>query len=711
MPAPLRKPADGRRGFASPSPRTLPADRVIHRAARQSDSDPYEFIMATDDEDRIGDVIDIGGMNIATFKQNPIALWAHDSKSPIGSWEGLKKEGGRLIGKLKLAAAGTSPLIDRLRELIEQGILKAVSVGFRVIEYEPIDPAEPWGAWRFLKSELLECSLVSIPANSAALRIKQMPVRAASLQPIGSNPADAQIFSQPKAKDSTARIRPEAAPTRRNANQRQLASGRKETPKMPRTLAERITDAQTRSVSIDEEIQSIMDTAAEADDRELTAEELETIDALNEEKALVVKNIATLQGVETSMARKAVPANGAASARATVPAQAAKREMPGFMIGKLATVAALAFIEKQPPERIIAARYAHDDRVAACFDYVQRTATNIADTTTPGWAAEMVQEDVAAFIQDMENLSIFADLRARPSSMSLTGMNRVSVPRRSKGGLGGAWVGEAGVIPVLQGLIGATPLEPTKLAGITTFSRELMTATNSQIEAVLRNGLRIDTAEKLDKALLDALPRVAGVRPAGLLNGANSNASGGPDAASSDIKTAIDSIIQAGGGRDIVLIMNPSQLNGLAFAENALGMPQFPSVAQNQSLQGKPIISSLNVPLGTVVVMDAAEFASMADVPEFRVSEEATLTMANADTTPPTQAVDAAGAVGTADQVIPDGGILVAGGPDGAGTAGFQAMSMFQQWAVAVRLVMPVNWAMTKDDMVSVITGVDWGGA
>ena len=355
-------------------------------------------------------------------------------------------------------------------------------------------------------------------------------------------------------------------------------------------------------------------------------------------------------------------------------------------------------------------RYSADDRVAASWDYVARAATKIADTTTPGWAAELVAQDVAAFMADLVNISVFAALRARASTVEVTldGAGSVTIPgRTNRGNMAGAWVGETGVIPVVQGTINAAKLEPTKLAAITTFSRELVTASNDTIETILRNGLREDTADLLDRNLLDAIAKVAGVRPAGLQNGSRSAASGGVDKVAQDLAAAIGPILTAGGGRDVVAIMNPLQELGLKFATNMLGLKAYPEMA-NGSLEGYPFITSNNVPDGVVVVLDAADFASAAGVPDFTVSEEATLTMANADNAVPTQALDAAGAVGTINQVLPDGGIHVAGA-GGTGTIGYTAMSMFQQWSVALRMVVPVHWIMRRAGMVSVITGVNWG--
>ena len=217
---------------------------LVSREARQSAGDPYEFVMSTDDVDRMGDVVDIDGIDLKAFKTNPIALWQHQADSPIGTWENLKKTAGQLVGKLRLADPGTSPLIDRLRQLIEQRILRAVSIGFRALAGVPT--GDGFGL-RFTETELVEASLVSIPANAAALRIRTL----------APHPADPEIFSgQAGATGSNMRTRAGLPSQRRN-----LAPPVRDKP-MPRTIAERIVAHQTRSASIDDELNRIQETAA-----------------------------------------------------------------------------------------------------------------------------------------------------------------------------------------------------------------------------------------------------------------------------------------------------------------------------------------------------------------------------------------------------------------------------------------------------------------
>ena len=140
--------------------------QMQHTKGAQSADDPFEFVMSDESVDRVGDVIRANGWDLTDFNKNPVALWGHDHQKPIGTWENVRVVGKRLVGRLKLARAGTSAEIDTIRSLIEQRILKAVSVGFQPIEAKPMEKG-----YEFIKSKLHECSLVSIPANANALAI------------------------------------------------------------------------------------------------------------------------------------------------------------------------------------------------------------------------------------------------------------------------------------------------------------------------------------------------------------------------------------------------------------------------------------------------------------------------------------------------------------------------------------------------------------
>lgn len=129
-----------------------------------------DFILSDATPDRFGDIVEPSGWDLTNFKRNPICLFNHDKNFIVGSWDDVRVSGGALKGRLRLLPKGTSSRINEIRQLVEVGVLRATSVGFKPIESEPIYGSKGTGT-RYTKSELMEVSLVSIPANPACLAI------------------------------------------------------------------------------------------------------------------------------------------------------------------------------------------------------------------------------------------------------------------------------------------------------------------------------------------------------------------------------------------------------------------------------------------------------------------------------------------------------------------------------------------------------------
>jgi HK97 family phage prohead protease len=143
---------------------------LIRKTHTSSADDGDEFIFSDATVDRYGDSIDPNGWDIRNFLRNPIALFGHQGGFPIGTWKNVQVKDGALRGRLVMAAKGTSARIDELRALRDAGILKAVSVGFSPIESEPLMQT---GGTKYVRSELVEVSLVSVPANPNAMEISK----------------------------------------------------------------------------------------------------------------------------------------------------------------------------------------------------------------------------------------------------------------------------------------------------------------------------------------------------------------------------------------------------------------------------------------------------------------------------------------------------------------------------------------------------------
>jgi len=121
-----------------------------------------EAVFSTEDEDRHGDIVR-QNWDLKQFKKNPVILNSHNYWSAtdvIGKAEKISVKNGQLEGKIKFAVE-ENPIAKIVFDLYKGGFLNAFSVGFIPKEFS--DKGE------IVKSELLEISAVSVPANAYAL--------------------------------------------------------------------------------------------------------------------------------------------------------------------------------------------------------------------------------------------------------------------------------------------------------------------------------------------------------------------------------------------------------------------------------------------------------------------------------------------------------------------------------------------------------------
>jgi HK97 family phage prohead protease len=143
---------------------------LVHKTTTSDFDTGLNCVLSDLTEDSFRDVVGDSthpmlGWDIADFRRNPIALWAHDSRSPIGTWRDVGVNDGALRGRLHLAPSGSTKLVDELRALLAANVVRGISVGFRPIESKPRSN----GGTHYLKQTLVEASLVAVPANPSAL--------------------------------------------------------------------------------------------------------------------------------------------------------------------------------------------------------------------------------------------------------------------------------------------------------------------------------------------------------------------------------------------------------------------------------------------------------------------------------------------------------------------------------------------------------------
>ena len=121
--------------------------------------------------DRDKDIVDIKTMNLQNFKSNPVVLWSHRSGDlPIAKALNVTKAGknSQLKFKLQFAKKDEYEFADTVYKLVKGGYINASSIGFK-IDWEKSERNSERGGYDFKNTELLELSLVNVPANQGAL--------------------------------------------------------------------------------------------------------------------------------------------------------------------------------------------------------------------------------------------------------------------------------------------------------------------------------------------------------------------------------------------------------------------------------------------------------------------------------------------------------------------------------------------------------------
>ena len=159
------------------------------KAVGDVDDRTLRFIGTTAVRDRMGDEIPLSGWDFKAYRKNPVVLWAHDySTPPVGKVTKIAREDlgdGKKgwVFDVKFAKGEKQRLAEQVYDLCQQGMLNAVSVGFKSLASKWIEESEDEKEARkketpdnhpgkvFSKKELLELSLVPVPANPEALMV------------------------------------------------------------------------------------------------------------------------------------------------------------------------------------------------------------------------------------------------------------------------------------------------------------------------------------------------------------------------------------------------------------------------------------------------------------------------------------------------------------------------------------------------------------
>ncbi len=166
--------------------------RKLLDTAPQTLADKRQVLLNVSSEavDRAGDIVVQAGIDTRDFMATGgTVLWQHDPMQPIARALECKIVNGKLRALVQFPPANVSRTADEVYELILANVINSASIGFKAVESEPVDPARPYAGRRFLRSELMEFSFVSIPCAPEATIIARSAFAKAGRVLSGSNAA------------------------------------------------------------------------------------------------------------------------------------------------------------------------------------------------------------------------------------------------------------------------------------------------------------------------------------------------------------------------------------------------------------------------------------------------------------------------------------------------------------------------------------------
>jgi HK97 family phage prohead protease len=577
----------------------------------------FSGVASTPSTDRMGDVIEPKGMKIS--KDTPL-LWQHDSRDPIGWVRSAKVTDAGIEVECEVASVDEDgPLKDRLTnawQMLKSKLVRGLSIGFNAVESARIEGTY---GYRFIKTELLELSAVTIPANSdcSIHTIKSIDRR--DLAALGRE--GPPIDTRPGASGQ----QQQAAPGRLFSSPRSQKG--KDTMKTVQELRE---ERAVKAARLDE-----ITSAWEQKDYARTDDERAEFDTLEHDIADIDDDIRMARRREIKEAGTRTPADGRStegasesrggSARVPGGMSFAKKQdpddkFPGQSFARIVQTKAVAFIMGESQVTIAERMFgkSHPSLVRHI-----KAAVAGGGTGSGEWGAELVGIDnryTGDFVTYLSGRTGFDQLglREAPRNVSVKGMDAPAI---------GYWTGESKAIPASAPSASATDLTSLKIGGKCVISNELAMDSSPGAQLVLRDALADAIALRLDQTFFSATAASAGVSPAGIVNGLSQIPMGGTDAAAfrTFMNAAASGFISANTSSGLILAMGPGTALAMGMLVNALGQSEFPMLTETGgTLLGRKVVVSDNIDPSMIFLINPREIWRIGDDGvDFMISREA----------------------------------------------------------------------------------------
>ncbi|WKL57248.1 phage major capsid protein [Asticcacaulis sp. ZE23SCel15] len=642
-------------------------------------------IATTPTPDRMGDIVDPLG---ASFAPELPLLWQHHHDQPVGHVRfGKPTTKGIPFTATISQVADEGVLKARLDEAwqsVKARLVRAVSIGFRALEYAFMDD----GGTRFIKTEIMELSLVTIPANAEATiqSIKAFDAKALAASGLRGEGGDPP--GSTGTKSAKLAVKSETKATLSGG----FFDSRPKEGKSMKTVSEQITAFKSSRETKSARMVEIMNKSAETGET-LDAEISEEYDGLQSEVKAIDVHISRLESLQASQAvtAKAVDGSGydpASASRSFVQVKAEPKLEPGISFARYALVLGAAKGNIEMAKNMAEAKFGNDTRL----NTVLKAAVAAGTTTDAEWAGALVAhnemtDDFITYLRPKTIIGQFGlngvpALRSVPFNVHIKGQTA---------GAAAAWVGEGYAKPVTSAEYNDTYLGWAKIAAIAVVTEELLRFSRPNVDTLLRDDLASAVVAKMDADFINpakAAGTGATASPASITNGVTAILSSGNDADAVRVDivtlwaTADTSNLDSASAAYVTDSRTVRRLVGM---RNPLGNREFPGLTmRGGDIDGVPVIVSNHVPVvsgGSYFVLVFANEINLADdgVVTIDASREASIVM---DTAPN----------------------MNSGTPTAA-----QAVSMYQTNSVAIRAERYINWSKRRASAVALLRGVNWG--
>lgn len=652
---------------------------ILTVKAVEEDQRLIRGVATTPTTDRQGDIVEPKGIK---FKNPLPLLWQHRADQPVGTvkFEKATDKGINFEARIpKIEEPG--PLKDRVDTAwgeVKAGLVRAVSIGFSPIEYSIMDE----GGYRYIESEVLELSLVTIPANQEAVITNIKQIDSEVLAASGRKTLDQKTTHPAPGKSKS-------IPVKAQEGKRTMTK---------KSTAEQISAFEATRVAKSARLDEILDEAAEKGET-LDAAGKEEADGIEIELKEVDEHLVRLRAKQQRELAAAKPVEGHTVKAADISRNPdrhitvrTEKAMPkGYGFVRMLGAKFMAREEMIPAHEIAASKGWGQDLVDVLKmpQHVLKAAIAAGSTTDSTWAGPLVtynhlQEEFIELLRPNALISRIPGLRRVPFN--------VKVPRETAT-MTAYWVGQGSPKPVTKGALDTVTLDFAKIAGITYQTQELLRFSRPNSEQIMVNSLTKAIQYLMDRDFLDPTKTaVTGVSPASITNGATSITATGntSDAFRADFGNALTQYSIANYSLDgLVIAMTQTQAMRLSLMRTDFNQKLFPDVNKDGgSIEGIPVVTSENIVANGGSPADGSLIAFI-NANDIMLADDG--------------AVDV--------DISTEASIQADSAPDSPATASTVLVSLWQNNLVGIRCERYINWTKARSDSVIYITGGNYSVA